>query len=306
MDENEPQSIPLKKLVLGTAGLGGVWKKVDPEKSVCSIQAALQAGINWIDTAPAYGDAEEFVGKAIRNWKGAQPMISTKVGRLKGYRSDIGNYDYSPYGIAKSLENSLELLGRNNVDLLFLHEPKEIPEQDIQAAVQEMVRLKRNGYTTSIGLGGNYPPAFQQFLEDGTFDVVMEYNRLTACCLDALDTSIPQCVHNKIDYWAASPLHMGLLGRRFAEFTQAKPDWLLEQHIKTAIAIEKIASQHQLSLVELSLRFLLHQKSADKIVIGPCDEMELNETLATFNKGPLNNTLFMEVTSVIEQINING
>lgn len=306
MDENEPQTIPLKKLVLGTAGLGGVWKKVDPEQSVYAILCALQEGINRIDTAPAYGDAEEFVGKAIQNWKGVQPMISTKVGRLKGYRSDIGNYDYSPYGIAKSLENSLQLLGRNKVDLLFLHEPKEIPEQDIQAAVQEMVRLKCNGYTTSIGLGGNYPPAFRQYLEDGTVDVVMEYNRLTACCLDALNSSIPECAHNNIEYWAASPLHMGLLGRRFEEFTHTKPDWLPEQHIKTAIAVEKIASQHQLSLVELSLRFLLNQKSADKIVIGPCDEMELNETLATFKKGPLNNTLFMEVTSVIEQINING
>lgn len=52
MDENEPQSIPLKKLVLGTAGLGGVWKKVDPEQSVYAIQCALQEGINRIDTAP--------------------------------------------------------------------------------------------------------------------------------------------------------------------------------------------------------------------------------------------------------------
>ena len=297
------QIFTLNKLVLGTAGLGGVWKKVEPERSVYSIQAALQAGINWIDTAPAYGDAEEFVGRAIRDWKGTQPMISTKVGRLNGYRSDIGNYDYSPYGIAKSLENSLQLLGRAKVDLLFLHEPKEIPEQDIHAAVKEMVRLKRKGLTNKIGLGGNYPPAFHQYLEDGTFDVVMEYNRLTSCCLDALDTSIPQCVHNNIDYWAASPLHMGLLGRRFAEFTQVKPDWLPEHHIMAAMAVENIASRHQLSLVELSLRFLLHQNIPGKIVIGPCDEEELKEIIHTFSLGPLENTLFMEVTNVIEQIN---
>lgn len=306
MVEYEPQQFSLNKLVLGTAGLGGVWKKVDPERSVYSIQAALQEGITWIDTAPAYGDAEEFVGRAIRDWKGTQPMISTKVGRLKGYRSDIGNYDYSPYGIAKSLENSLQLLGRKNVDLLFLHEPKEIPEQDIQSAVQEMQRLKSKGLTNKIGLGGNYPPAFRKYLVDGTFDVVMEYNRLTACCQDALYSSIPECVSNNIEYWAASPLHMGLLGRRFEEFTKAKPDWLPEQHINTAIAVERIARQHQLSLVDLSLRFLLHQNGPGKIVIGPCDDAELNAILSTFRKGPLEDTLFKEVASVIEQINING
>jgi aryl-alcohol dehydrogenase-like predicted oxidoreductase len=99
------------RCILGTVGIGGVWGKVDPQESVDTILAALEAGIGAIDTAPAYGDAESYVGKALRLWQGKRPQISTKVGRLKSYAADKGSYDYSNEGMQKSVEQSLEHTG---------------------------------------------------------------------------------------------------------------------------------------------------------------------------------------------------
>ncbi|WP_449439677.1 aldo/keto reductase [Pedobacter steynii] len=107
------------KLILGTAGLGGIWGKIDAKESIATILSALEQGITAIDTAPAYGDAEELIGTALSLWSGQKPLISTKVGRLKGYRVDDAKYDYTVEGMKKSMENSLKTLNVPIVDVLF-------------------------------------------------------------------------------------------------------------------------------------------------------------------------------------------
>ena len=72
----------LDRCVLGTAALGGVWGPVNKKESVATLLMALDAGITAIDTAPAYGDAEQFIGEALRSWKGSLPAITTKVDKL--------------------------------------------------------------------------------------------------------------------------------------------------------------------------------------------------------------------------------
>src|SRR5688572_13922057 len=104
MEKLYDEPIFLRRCVLGTAGLGGVWGRVDPEESVRTILTSLECGISAIDTAPAYGNAEEFIGKALQQWRGPQPAVSTKVGRLKTFAADDGRYDYSVKGMQSSLE----------------------------------------------------------------------------------------------------------------------------------------------------------------------------------------------------------
>ena len=122
----------LSRCVLGTTGLGGVWGKIDPTESIKAILMALANGITCIDTAPAYGDAESFVGIALNEWEGQKPLISTKIGRLKSYSATEGVYDYSNDGMEKSVENSLKALGVSDFDILFLHEPDAIPEKSAE------------------------------------------------------------------------------------------------------------------------------------------------------------------------------
>jgi D-threo-aldose 1-dehydrogenase len=121
--------VQVSRLSLGTAPLGGLFKKVTESESDAVIHHALDAGVNYIDTAPlyGYGVGEVRVGRGIRGHV-PQPTLSTKVGRLfrPGKNQEQDKYpdsdptieiyiDNSPTGIRKSLEESLRRLGRDSI-----------------------------------------------------------------------------------------------------------------------------------------------------------------------------------------------
>jgi aryl-alcohol dehydrogenase-like predicted oxidoreductase len=112
-------NLRIRRISKATAGLGGVWGNADEQTSVDTILKALELGIAVLDTAPAYSHAENFVGKALQPWQGASPFISTKIGRLKSEKEDVGIYDYSAQSLERSLENSLRVLGLHTLEGLL-------------------------------------------------------------------------------------------------------------------------------------------------------------------------------------------
>lgn len=285
----------LERYVLGTAALGGVYGPVVPEASVGVILSALEKGIPAIDTAPAYGDAEYFVGRALKEWKGPKPLVSTKVGRLRSYASDKGHYDYSPGTMERSVGDSLTALGLPKLDILFLHDPWAIPADQVAEVVGQMQLLQQKGYTERIGVGGNPPLQLLPYVDKGVFNVVMEFFRFTAICPDALTDSIPKYHSLGILPYVASPLHMGLLGRRFGEFLTATPSWLDPVWVRRASAVWEIASGHGLSLSSLAHRYVFFAPVDIKVVIGPRSLHELEETEKDIAAGPLPEAVVREI-----------
>lgn len=284
-----------KRLILGTAGLGGVWGQVDPEQSIATILAALEDGISAIDTAPAYGDAEQYLGKALQQWSGQIPAISSKVGRLKSYAADEGVYDYTDKGMKGSVENSLQTLGVPALDILFLHDPGAIRPEEGERIVSTLLQFKEQGWAKRLGVGGNWPAWLKPYLDAGVFEIVMEFNRLNASNVEALKDSLPFCVSKNIQYYAASPLNMGLLGRCIGSFKQMKPEWLPGSALDIACLLEQVAAKHQLPLPEMAHRFLLSLPYSFNIVLGPSNKKELEASIGDFNKGPLSEAILNEI-----------
>lgn len=294
-------AIHLTRCVLGTAGLGGAWGRVDKKESLKTILTALDAGISSIDTAPAYGDAEELLGAALREWKGSRPGVSTKVGRLNSSSAHEGRYDYSAEGMIKSVERSLSILGVDVIDILLLHEPVAIPDRDrAPEIVEQMLEFKRKAYTAKIGIGGNIPEWFLPYTASGIFDVVMEYNRLDACCQDALSSSLPYCKRQQMEFYAASPLHMGLLGNHFEAYIISPPDWLDKSAIEKAKLLKKIAAKYRMPLHSLAHRFLFSLNDDFKIVIGPSNMHQLCETMNDIRLGALPQHILEEMMNLTE------
>jgi aryl-alcohol dehydrogenase-like predicted oxidoreductase len=285
----------LKRLVLGTAGIGGIWGTVNTAESVETILLALRSGITALDTAPAYSNAESCIGKALQQWKGSRPVISSKAGRLQGLTAYDGRYDYSREGMFRSVNESLERLGIDKLDLLFLHDPAALSEQDFPTVVNVMCALKEAGYVRTIGLGGNPPTWAWPWLQQGTFDVLMEYNRLNACHTPALNTSLAQCLQSGVRYFAASPLNMGWLGKSFAAFSETPPLWLPAGDAKIARSLKQLADEAGITLPSLAHRFLLSIPKPFNIVIGPSNTTELQDTLQDINKGPLPADLYEKI-----------
>lgn len=284
-----------QRCILGTAGLGGVLGKVDPIESVNTILTALEAGIQAIDTAPAYADAETYVGEALRLWPGEKPQISTKAGRLRGVELDKGSYDYSYEGMLRSVENSLKTLGISQLDILFLHDPDAIDPVEIGNLIDSLQTFKAKGLTKKIGIGGNPPQWLMPYLKPEIVDVLMEFNKLNACYAVALEENLPYCIENKITYFAASPLNMGLLGSNYENFTTNRPNWLDVKFVEAAIKTKSVADKFGMPLRTLAHRFLLTIPQQFQIVIGASNRQQLADTLHDFEDGPLPDNIFSDL-----------
>jgi len=283
---------PRKNLVLGTAGLGGAWKPIDPEESVATILYAIQNGIHRIDTAPAYDMAEEIVGKAIRKLNRKKTFISTKVGKLKGKASDAKLNDYRLDVMKDSIAQSMERLMCNKIDLLFLHEPEKVPVHQIEEVVLFLEQLKRNNKVSYLGFGGIPPKSYWPYMKKGLFDVVMGYNNLDACCFDGLHEDIPFYKKNNINIYQASLLHMGLLGNRYEKYIRNPPEWISKNAVENAILLKDLAKRSEIYLPTLAHRFALSVKEIDWIVLGPRNMEQLKKSIEDVAKGPLDRSCF--------------
>ena len=175
----------MDKVTLGRTGLevpkfgvGGAWCAIDPdgqERSRKLIHRAMEFGMNYIDTAAGYGDSEEAIGKVIKDI--SEPIIiSTKLG---------GRPDpFEPQNIdclRKSVETSLKLLHREQIDILMIHEPDRPGEYDWWAdrdtftgpVTDLLAELKEKEIIRFTGLGGTTAYEIAPIIRTGQFDVVL-------------------------------------------------------------------------------------------------------------------------------------
>lgn len=289
------------RLVLGTAGLGGIWGEVEGRESIKAILYALEQGIEVIDTAPSYYKAQEYIGKALSEWNGELPFISTKIGRLKARKADEVYLDYSPVGMRKSMEESLELLGVGFIDLLFLHEPQLVPMENIESILETLRSFQEKGLVGKLGIGGNPVDDFWPYVKKENFDVVSSFLKLDASTLEGLKHDIPKFKNEDLAVYAASSLHMGLLGSKFSEYVEEPPDneWIRKDHINNAVKVKQIAEENNMTLTDIALRYLFSMKETDRVVIGPSTMDEVKESLRIWENGPLDKKIFNQVTQVL-------
>lgn len=285
------------RLVLGLAGLGGAWRPVDAGESVATVLHALEHGIDAFDPAPAYGEAEKVLARALAQWRGPRPIISTKVGRLPARDAHEFDFDHTSAGLRASLERSLEILGLPQVDLLYLHEPEYVTPADRPRVVETLRQLQADGLARKLGLAGGFGEGWDGILESGAFEVVMLFRRLDPVVLDGLPADLPRLRQAGVLVYGASPLHMGLLGSRYDEFVRDRPDWVWGPQIDRAIRLKALADKNGLTLRELAHRFMFSLGELDRTVIGASNLAELKTALADFEAGPLPEEMFAAVVA---------
>jgi aryl-alcohol dehydrogenase-like predicted oxidoreductase len=147
--------LEISRLGFGAWAAGGDkwrqgWSGQDDRDSREAIERALQLGINWIDTAPAYGwgHSETIVGQAIRGLA-RRPLLFTKCSALRAADGSV-TFNLDPESLRRELEGSLERLGTDSVDLYQLHRP--LPEHDIERGWQTLVSFRAEGLVHHIGV----------------------------------------------------------------------------------------------------------------------------------------------------------
>lgn len=190
-------------LALGCWAFGGgnVWGEQDDLESIKTVHAALDAGINFFDTAPAYGRSEEILGKALKG-KREQAVIADKVSRQDQRRDDV----------LASCERSLNLLQTDYIDLLQIHWPNhDVPFAE---TVDALLQLKQAGKVRAIGVCNHGKFDIDAYMQAGG---EMISNQLPYSLLwRAIEFEVlPKCEKYQVGILPYSPLMQGLLTGKY-------------------------------------------------------------------------------------------
>jgi D-threo-aldose 1-dehydrogenase len=150
-----------------------------------------------------------------------------------------------------------------------------------------MIRLKEEGVTKQLGIGGNLNAFFSHFVNSKTFSVFMGYNRFNAVCQDAAVEEYKLMQQQKISIWQASPLYNGLLGRHFENYQNTHPDWIPSPHLSRAKKLFEYCEITDCTMPEIALRYVQSNLLIDKVVIGAVNQQEFTNSLNFWNKGSL-------------------
>ncbi len=276
----------LSELSLGCAQLGNLNRAISDEQASATVQAAWERGIRYFDTAPHYGLglSERRLGRALMGAPRDAYVLSTKVGRLleplpaphahdtEGFAVQASHrrvWDFSRDGVLRSLEASLERLGVDRVDIVYLHDPDEHYTEALDNAYPVLAELRSEGVIASIGAGMNQTAMLTDFARNTDMDLMMLAGRYTMLEQPALDELLPTCVEKRIGIVAAGVFNSGLLARP-APSPGARYDYRTapEELVARARRIAEICAQHDTTLPAAALAFPLAHPAVVSVCVG--------------------------------------
>jgi aryl-alcohol dehydrogenase-like predicted oxidoreductase len=265
---------------IGTAPIGSTpawrisWGPQDEQTAIHAIHAALDYGVNWIDTAPFYGwgRAEQLVGHALQG-KRDQVLLFTKCGTLPdGHGGWVECL--TPESICHDVEHSLRRLRTEYVDVLYLHDPDpQIPIEDSWQAVQ---RLIQTGKVRYAGLSNHPIDLMARAQCVGPITVAQhQYNLLHRSVESDV---LPYVQQHAIGFLAWAPLASGFLTDTF-DLASLAPEDFRHRHpyaqpatyaklIKLRQALQPIAAGHGKTLSDLALAWLQSQPGVTGAMVG--------------------------------------
>jgi len=280
-------------LEVSRVGFGGLFVasfSAELEEAKRAVHSALDLGINYIDTAPTYGNSEEVVGKALEGVE--QPVVlSTKIG---GRPTPFEPQDKAC--LRASVEESLKTLGRDCIDILMVHEPDRPGQYDwwsnmaaVEGPVLELLaELKAEGKIRYSGLGGTTTTELAHLCRSGHFDVVLTaYNYSLLYRESALEV-IPAAKEAGMGIIIGSPLQQGALSRRYdAEIDLPEAYWLSGMRREQLKTLYAFLDESGFSLPELGIRFVLSHPDVHCVLMGARSEAEARQNAAAAAKGAL-------------------
>jgi aryl-alcohol dehydrogenase-like predicted oxidoreductase len=308
--------VPVSKLCLG-AMMFGAWGEPDHNESIRIIHAALDAGINFIDTADVYsaGESEEIVGKALAGGKRDEVVLATKVGFPMG--DDPSRRGASRRRIIRGVEESLRRLNTDWIDLYQIHRPDH--NTDIDETLGALSDLVHEGKIRSFG-HSTFPASEIAEAQSAAELRGRERFRSEQPPYSILTRAIehdvlPTCQRHGIGVISYSPLAGGWLSGRYRKevdvhgpASAARPaarfdlsDPANQRKLDAVEQLAQLADDAGITLIQLALAFVLNHPAVTAAIIGPRTIEHLESQLTAADL-----VLSDEVLDRIDQINPPG
>jgi aryl-alcohol dehydrogenase-like predicted oxidoreductase len=286
--------VNVSPLCLG-AMMFGEWGNPDHDESIRIIHRALDAGINFIDTADVYsrGESEEIVGKALAGGRREHVVLATKVHGTMG--DDPNQKGNSRRWIMRAVEDSLRRLNTDWIDLYQIHRPE--PDTDVDETLGALTDLVRQGKVRYIG-SSTFPASqiveAQWVARDrGRERFVTEQPPYSLLVRGVEEDVLPTCLRHGMGVIPWSPLAGGWLSGRWrkgaeppastrAERLPARYDLSLPENQRKLEAVEalaQLAEEVGIPLIHLALAFVINHPAVTSAIIGPRTMEQLESQL---------------------------
>jgi D-threo-aldose 1-dehydrogenase len=298
--------LALTRLGLGCAQLGGLYRPMLDAEARALVDAAWEEGVRYFDTAPYYGFtlSEHRLGAALRERPRGEYVVSTKVGRLLrpdasvqpgecGWAAPLPfrpHYDYSHDGILRSHEDSLQRLGMERVDILYVHDIGSVTHGG-QAAhyweqltrgggFQALTRLREQGAIRAFGLGVNEWEVVAAALDECALDCVLLAGRYTLLEQTALEPLMNRCALLGTGVVIGGPFNSGILaGSDKFNYADAPP-----AIVDRAKRIAAVCREFDVALPAAALQFPMAHPAVVSCVPGAHDAAQLRQNAAWFSQ----------------------
>lgn len=296
-------------LMVTTLGLGGApFGGLDPamyggaatdligETVRDAVRTALEAGINYFDTAPFYGfgRSERLVGDVLRDAQ-APFVLSTKVGRLLkpglSPRADEMGwpqalpfepvFDFSYDAVLRSFEDSLQRMGIDHIDMLFLHDIGAFTHGTegndhhfpiaMSGGYKALDELRTAGTIKAIGLGVNEWQVCKQAMDHGHWDAFLLAGRYTLLEQEAADELFPACAKVGTTIITGGPFNSGILAGGKTWNYDTAPQNIIDKVKKLA----EVCEAHNVAMPAAAMQFPLGHPSVSCVIPGPRNQQEL-------------------------------
>lgn len=310
-------------LGFGCGAIGGLMVRGDHADQERAIGRALDAGVNYFDTAWAYGkgESEKNLGRVLNKLQPRDVIVGTKVRLQPG----IGP---TPEFITQSLEGSLQRLGREQVDILHFHDPITsagggntlTAQQLLEQVVPVFEALRRQGKVRFLGVTATGDtPALQQVIDTGVFDSAQViYNMLNPSAAVHLPPSYPAQDYGKL-FEHTQAAGVGVIGVRVLAggalsgssvrhpIAGAAPAPIgsaasYEGDVKRAQRLMPLVKEgFASSLTEAATRFCISHPAMGTILVGMATPQEFEDALAAVTKGPLSKAALDRLTALQQE-----
>ena len=302
LDTREVRGCSLTRLGLGGAQFGNLYQEMTEPEAGATFEAAWDGGIRYIDTAPHYGLglSERRLGALLRGRPRDSYVLSTKVGRVlepnprgAGLSDDEGfavpattrrRWDFSRDGVRRSLEDSLERLGLDRIDIVYLHDPENHWQQAMDEALPALVELREEGVVRAVGAGMNLAEPLTELVERHDVDVVMCAGRHTL--LEQSYGLLDAAWRRGVGVVAAGVFNSGLLAhQRPAVGARYYYELAPAELVVRAGAIAEVCEAHGVSLPDAALAFPMRHPAVVSVVFGAAHEGQVREALRSAARG---------------------
>lgn len=277
-----PVAPDVAAISIGCAPLGNMPETFDyevPEDNAkATILAALESPLNYIDTAAWYGDgeSERRVGLALRETGGLPvgAFLQTKEGRNP-------EGEYTGEIVKRRFHRSLELLGVERIDLVFLHDPEHIFWDEAWAPngpIETLQALKSEGLIGHLGVAGGPIEMEIRFVESGAFEAVITHNRYSL--LNRVADPLLTIAHERgLAVLNAAPYGSGILAKgptAYPRYAYREADAVA---VERAFALEAICARHGVPLAAAALQFSLRDPRIHNTIVGMSRPERVQQTI---------------------------